>query len=56
MDSCCKELELNAELVAYLNKAQAVEAIKEAEVHHTATMKEAKMCLCPTTNSQGMAC
>ena len=39
MDSHCKELELNAELVMHLNEAQAIKAIKEAE--H------------PTTNSQG---
>ena len=33
MDFQCKELELNAELVACLNNVQAAEAIKEAEVH-----------------------
>ena len=37
MDSCCKELELNAELVMHLNKGQAIEAIKEAEVCHATT-------------------
>ena len=43
MDSYCKELELNAELVAQLNEAQAIEAIKEAEVCCIATIKEAKV-------------
>ena len=42
-DSCCKELELNAELVVHLNEAQAVKAIKEADVHHAATIKEAEV-------------
>ena len=32
---CCKELDLNAELVAYLNDAQAAKAIKEADAHLT---------------------
>ena len=44
MDSHCKELELNAELVVCLNKAKAIKAIKEAEVCHTATIKEANVC------------
>ena len=35
MDSHHKELELNTELAACLNKVQAIEAIKEAEVCHT---------------------
>ena len=34
MDSCHREQELNMELVACLNDAQAGEAIKEAKVHH----------------------
>ena len=37
IDFCHRELELNAELVVCLNDAQATEAIKEAEVHHTIT-------------------
>ena len=36
-DFCCKELDLNTELAAHLNNAQAVEAIKQAEVHHATT-------------------
>ena len=43
-DLCCKKLDLNMELVAYLNEAQAAEAIKQAteaikqaEVHHATT-------------------
>ena len=44
IDSQCKELELNTELSACLNEAQAIEAIKEAEVHHTATIKESEVC------------
>ena len=43
MDSCQKELELNAELAAHLNEAQAIEAVKEAKVCHTATIKEAEV-------------
>ena len=34
----------------WLNEAQAIKAIKEAEVHHKATIKEAEMC-CTTTAS-----
>ena len=37
MDFQCRELELNAELTACLNDAQAAEAIKEAEVCHQNT-------------------
>ena len=48
VDSHCKELELNTELTAYLNDAQAIEAIKEAEVHHAAAIKEAEV-HCTTT-------
>ena len=36
-DLCCKELDLNMELAAHLNEAQATEAIKQAEVCHTTT-------------------
>ena len=46
-DFCCKELDLNTELVAHLNDAQATEAIKQAEgVPHNHN-------LCPPTGSQG---
>ena len=48
VDSCCKELELNTELAVQLNEAQAVEAIKEAEVCHAATIKDAQV-HCATT-------
>ena len=34
MDFCHRELELNTELAAHLNHAQATDTIKEAEVHH----------------------
>ena len=43
MDSHCRELELNTELTMHMNKAQATEAIKEAEVCHAAAIKEAKL-------------
>ena len=43
MDSHCKELELTAKLTVHLNKAQAVEAIKESKVHCAATIKEAEV-------------
>ena len=43
MDSCHRELELNIELMACLNEAQAIKAIKEAEVHHATAIKEAKV-------------
>ena len=44
MDSPHKEMKLNTELSTCLNEAQAIEAIKEGEVHHTAIIKEAEMC------------
>ena len=34
---CCIELDLNAELAACLNEAQATKAIKQAEVHYATT-------------------
>ena len=34
---CHKELDLNVELVAHLNEAQATEAIRQAKVHCTIT-------------------
>ena len=37
IDFCHRKLELNAELVAHLNDAQAAEAIKEVEVHNATT-------------------
>ena len=37
MDFCHKELDLNMELTACLNDAQAAKAIKEAEVCHPTT-------------------
>ena len=37
MDFCCRQLELDAELVVCLNDAQAPEAIKEAVMHHQST-------------------
>ena len=36
-DLCCKELDLNAEVAAHLNKVQATEAIRQAKVHCTTT-------------------
>ena len=39
-DLCHKELDLNKELVAHLNEAQATEAIKQA----TEAIKQAKVC------------
>ena len=36
-DLCCKELDLNVELAACLNDAQAAKAIKQAKVHCTTT-------------------
>ena len=39
-DLCCKELDLNAELVACLNETQAAEAIKQA----TMAIKQAEVC------------
>ena len=49
MDSCCKELELTAELAMCLNEAQAIEAIKEAELHHTTAA-------CILQQTQGKTC
>ena len=37
IDFLCRELELNTELAACLNDAQATETIKEAKVHHRDT-------------------
>ena len=37
LDSHCKELELNTELMMYLNDTQAIKALKEARVHHATT-------------------
>ena len=37
MDSSCKELEFNTEIAKHSNEAQAIKAIKEAEVYHTTT-------------------
>ena len=34
MDSHCRELELNTKLAMHMNEAQAIEAMKEAEVSH----------------------
>ena len=48
MDSCHKVLELNAELMAHMNEAQVIEAIKDAEVHHTTAIKEAEVCIATT--------
>ena len=44
MDLHCKELDLNAELAAHLNKVQATEAIKQA----TEAIRQAKV-HCTTT-------
>ena len=43
MDSHHRELELNAILAVHMNEAQAVRAIKEAEVCHTSVIKEAEV-------------
>ena len=43
IDSNHKELKLNTEVPACLNEAQAIKAIKEAEVCHTAAIKEAEV-------------
>ena len=43
MDSCHRELELNAKLAVCMNEATAVEAIKETKVNHTAKIKEAEV-------------
>ena len=44
MDSHCRELELNTKLAIHMNEAQAIEAIKETEINHTAEIKEAEVC------------
>ena len=43
MDPHHRGLELNTEIMVHMNEAQAIEAIKEAEVNHTAKIKEAKV-------------
>ena len=43
MDSHCRKLDLNAKLAMHMNEAQAIEAIKEAEVSHIAKIKEAEV-------------
>ena len=43
MDCHHKGLECNTELMACLNEAQAIEAIKQAEVCHAAAIKEVKV-------------
>ena len=43
MDSCHRELELNAKLAMCMNEAQAVKAIKVAEVGNAQSLKEAKV-------------
>ena len=42
MDSCWRELALNADIAMHHNEAQAAKAIKEAGIHSAATIKEAE--------------
>ena len=63
IDFCCRELELKAELVVHLNKAQFTEAIKEAEVCHTtmattlqAHMDSVLMFGCEVKVEEGLEC
>ena len=47
LDSHHKELELSAEVTMHLNEAQAIETIKEAEVHCTTSaciLQQTHMC------------
>ena len=44
IDSHHREVALNVELAVQIKKAQTVEAIKEAEMSHTATVKDAEVC------------
>ena len=57
MDSHHKELELNTELMAWLNKVQAIEVIRGQGALHSCHQRGwgrlYNCCLHPTTNSQG---
>ena len=44
LDSCHRELMLNAKLAMWMNEAQAAEAIKEAMMSHAAKIKKADVC------------
>ena len=44
MDSYWRDLVLNADIARCKNEAQATKAIKEAEVHCAAVIKEVEMC------------
>ena len=44
MDSHQRDLALNANTARCVNEAWATEALKEAEVHYAATIKEAEVC------------
>ena len=41
-------LQRNAKLMGCMNEAQAIKAIREAEVYHISTIKEAKVCYAAT--------